>query len=126
MSGDISREHWMVPVHGLARADPDGIVALVACRDGSVTLHLTCAGTQGTVRLNISRAAQLSTGIWEAAGVSQQLTKPLDNWPSSPPPPRPSPGSGEPASNLVTTPPPIVYRPRPTAPGPRRGIGLGE
>ncbi|MGH3902487.1 MAG: hypothetical protein ACRDTA_30365 [Pseudonocardiaceae bacterium] len=71
MSGDISRDNWVVPVQGLTRANPDGMARLVACRDGNVTLHLSCAGTQVSVRLNISRAAQLSTGIWEAAGTSQ-------------------------------------------------------
>jgi transcriptional regulator with XRE-family HTH domain len=122
MSGDISREHWGVPVQGLTRADPDGTVQLVACRDGSVTLHLTCAGTAGTVRLNISRAAQLSTGIWEAAGISQQLTERLgNNRPPSRRPPRLPTGSGEPTSNLVIAPPP-----RRTAPGRRpRGVGRG-
>jgi hypothetical protein len=57
--GDISRENWGVPVQGLTHTDPDGIVQLVACRDGSVILHLTCAGTQGRVRLDVSRAARL-------------------------------------------------------------------
>jgi hypothetical protein len=77
MSGDISRDHWKVPVQSLTRANPDGMARLAACRDGSVTLHLTCAGTQIGARLDISRAAQLSTGIWEAAGVSQQLIRRL-------------------------------------------------
>jgi transcriptional regulator with XRE-family HTH domain len=122
VNGDISRENWGVPVQGLTRADPDGIVQLVACRDGSVILHLTCAGTQGRVRLNISRAAQLSTGIWEAAGVSQQLTRRLgDDQPPPPRPPRLPTRSGEPASNLVTAPPPSG-----TTPGRRlRGVGGG-
>jgi transcriptional regulator with XRE-family HTH domain len=117
--GDISRENWGVPVQGLTHTDPDGIVQLVACRDGSVILHLTCAGTQGRVRLNVSRAAQLSTGIWEAAGVSQQLTRhPADH--RSPPRQLPT-RSGEPASNLVAAPSPS----RPT-PGRRpRGVGGG-
>ncbi len=122
MSSDISRDHGKVPVQSLTRANPDGIARLVACRDGSVTLHLTCAGTQIGARLDISRAAQLSTGIWEAAGVSQQLTRRLgDDW--SPPPqlPRLPTGSGEPASSLVTAPPP-----RRTAPSRRlRGVGGG-
>lgn len=72
MNGDISRANWVVPVQALTHSGSEGIVRLVACRDGSVTLHLSCAGTQGTVRLGISRAAQLSTGIWEAAGISQR------------------------------------------------------
>ncbi len=76
MSGDISRENWGVPVRGLTRADPDGMARLVACRDGRAILHLTCAGTQIRVRLDISRTAQLSTGIWAAAGIAQQLGRP--------------------------------------------------
>jgi transcriptional regulator with XRE-family HTH domain len=120
MSGDISRDHWKVPVQGLTRPDSDGMARLAACRDGSVTLHLTCAGTQVGARLDISRAAQLSTGIWEAAGVSQQLTRRLgDGW--SPPPQLPT-GSGQPASSLVSAPPPRSTapsrRPRDTGGGP--------
>ena len=121
MSGDISRENWEVPVQGLTRADPYGIVQLVACRDGSVILHLTCAGAQGSVRLNISRAAQLSTGIWEAAGVSQQLTGCLgdDRLPAPRPPCLPT-GSED---------PPVAWHshshrgvpPRGSSPGRRRG-----
>jgi hypothetical protein len=89
VSGDISRENWVVPVKGLARANPDGMARMVAGRDGSVILHLTCAGTEVSVRLDISRAAQFSTGIWEAAGVSQQLNGHLgDDWSPSPRPPR--------------------------------------
>ena len=111
MSGDISRDHWKVPVQALTRANPDGMARLAACRDGSMTLHLTCAGTQIGVRLNVSRAAQLSTGIWEAAGISQQLIERLGHdWS---PPPLPT-GSGKPASSLGTTPPP-----RHTTPGQR-------
>ena len=122
VNGDISRENWAVPVQGLTRANPDGMARMVACRNGSVTLHLTCADTQDSIRLNISRAAQLSTGIWEAAGVSQQLTRHLDDDRSPPPrPPRLPTRSREPASSLVTAPPP-----RRTAPGRRpRGIGGG-
>ncbi|HWR48000.1 MAG TPA: helix-turn-helix transcriptional regulator [Pseudonocardiaceae bacterium] len=107
MSGDISRANWVVPVQALARADPEGIVRLVACRDGSVTLHLSCAGTEGTVRLDISRAAQLSTGIWEAAGISQQLTSYLDDDTPARPrlPPLPA-RSRNPAGSLVSAPPP--------------------
>jgi transcriptional regulator with XRE-family HTH domain len=119
VSGDISRDHWKVPVQSLTRATPDGMARLAACRDGSMTLHLTCAGTQVGVRLDVSRAAQLSTGIWEAAGVSQQLIGRLgDDW--SPPPQLPT-GSGKPASSLGTAP-----LPRHTAPGRRlRRIGGG-
>ena len=119
MSGDISRDHWTVPVQGLTRPGPDGMARLAACRDGTVTLHLTCAGTQVGARLDISRAAQLSTGIWEAAGVSQQLTERLgEGW--SPPPQLPT-RSGQPTSSLVSAPPP-----RRTAPSQRpRGTGGG-
>jgi hypothetical protein len=100
VSGDISRENWVVPVQRLTRATPDGIAWMVACRDGSVTLHLSCAGTQVSVRLDISRAAQLSTGIWEAAGTSQKLTGYLDD--DRPLPPRFPTQSGKPTSSLMT------------------------
>jgi Helix-turn-helix domain len=119
VSGDISREHWGVPVQGLTLADPDGIVRMVACRDGSVTLHLTCSGTQGSVRLDISRAAQLSTGIWEAAGASQLQERLGDDRPPPQPPCTPT-GSGD---------SPVAWRshphrgvpPRSSSPGRRRG-----
>jgi Helix-turn-helix domain len=74
VTGDVRREHWVVPVHGLTHADPDGIVQAIAHRDGTVILHLACGNSRTTVRLDVGRAAQLSTGIWEAAGASQQLT----------------------------------------------------
>jgi hypothetical protein len=61
-----------VPVHGLTRADPDGIVQAIARRDGTVSLHMTCGDSRATGWLDVSRAAQLSTGIWEAAGASQR------------------------------------------------------
>lgn len=73
MTGGLSRESWIVPVHGLAPADPDGTVQATARRDGSVILHLSCGDSWATMRLDISRAAQLSTGIWEAAETAQQL-----------------------------------------------------
>jgi hypothetical protein len=86
MTGDLSREHWTVPVHGLTRADPDGIVQAIARRDGTVSLHMTCGDTQTTGWLDVSRAAQLCTGIWETAGASQQLTGHLrDDQPLPPP-----------------------------------------
>jgi Helix-turn-helix len=78
-----------VPVHCLTRAEPDGVVQAIARPDGTVILHLTCGGSRTTVRLDVSRAAQLSTGIWEAAGVVQQLTGYLGG--DQPPPPT---GSG--------------------------------
>jgi hypothetical protein len=114
---------WVVPVQALTRADPDGIVRLVACRDGSVILHLSCAGTQGAVRLDVSRAAQLSTGIWEAAGASQQLASYLNNDPPVRPrlPPLPA-RSGKPAGSLVSAPPPGPT----TSRRPPSGIGGGR
>jgi hypothetical protein len=74
-TGDVSREHWTVPVHGLIHADPDGIVQAIARPDGTVSLHMTCGDSQTTGWLDVSRAAQLSTGIWEAAGASQRFTR---------------------------------------------------
>ncbi|MGH3973316.1 MAG: hypothetical protein ACRDS9_08320 [Pseudonocardiaceae bacterium] len=41
MTADLSREHWIVPVHGLTHADPNGIVQAIARPDGTVILHLT-------------------------------------------------------------------------------------
>lgn len=75
--GELHREHWRVPVHGLTHADPDGIVQAIARRDGAVDLHLTCGDSRTRVRLDVCRAAQLSTGIWEAAGAAQQFTASL-------------------------------------------------
>lgn len=77
MTGEFSREHWIVPVHGLNCADPDGIVQAIARRDGTVILRLICGDSRTTLRLDVCGAAQLSTGIWEAAGAAQQLTLPL-------------------------------------------------
>ncbi|MGQ0777503.1 MAG: helix-turn-helix domain-containing protein [Pseudonocardiales bacterium] len=85
MTGKVSREHWIVPVCGLTQADPDGLVQAIAHPDGTVNLHLTCGDSQVMVRLDISRAAQISTGIWEAAGVAQQLTGHLGELPPQPP-----------------------------------------
>jgi putative transcriptional regulator len=90
VTGDLSREHWIVPVHGLTPTDPDGTVQASARRDGTVILRLACGDRWTTMRLDVSRAAQLSTGIWEAAGAAQQLTKYLHD--DQPPPP--STGSG--------------------------------
>jgi hypothetical protein len=85
VTDDLSREHWIVPVHGLTPADPDGTVQASARRDGTVILRLACGEYWTTMRLDVSRAAQLSTGIWEAAGAAQQLTEYLDD--DQPPPP---------------------------------------
>ncbi|MGH3683987.1 MAG: helix-turn-helix domain-containing protein [Pseudonocardiaceae bacterium] len=89
-TGDVSREHWIVPVHGLTRTDPDGIVRAIARRDGTVILDLTCGDSRITGWLDVSRAAQLSTGIWEAAGAGRQLTGYLDD--DHPPLPPHGPG----------------------------------
>jgi hypothetical protein len=48
VTGDVSREHWTVPVHGLTHADPDGIVQAIARPDGTVSLHMTCGDSQTT------------------------------------------------------------------------------
>ncbi|MGH3799893.1 MAG: hypothetical protein ACRDTD_07150 [Pseudonocardiaceae bacterium] len=86
VTGDVSREHWIVPVHGLTCTDPDGTVQATARRDGTVILDMTCGDSRITGCLDASRAAQLSTGIWEAAGASQQLTGYLgDDHPPLPP-----------------------------------------
>jgi DNA-binding transcriptional regulator YiaG len=86
VTGDLSREHWIVPMHGLTGTDPDGMVQAIARHDGTVILHMTCGDSQITGWLDVSRAAQLCTGIWEAAGASQQLTGYLaDDHPPLPP-----------------------------------------
>src|SRR5262249_47322816 len=53
---------------------PDRTVRAVAYRDGTVVLSSTCGCSRTAVRLDVCRAAQLSAGIWEAAGAAQQLT----------------------------------------------------
>jgi transcriptional regulator with XRE-family HTH domain len=88
--GDVSREHWIVPVHGLIPADLDGTVQVTARRDGTVILDLICGDSKITGWLDVCGAAQLSTGIWEAAGTSQQLTGYLGD----DHPPLPAHGSG--------------------------------
>ena len=88
MTGDLRREHWIVPVRGLTHTDPDGTVAVIARRDGTVILQLACGDSRTAVRFDVCRAAQLSTGIWEAAGASQQLT----DYPDGDEPPPPVPG----------------------------------
>lgn len=84
VTGELRREHWSVPVHDLLSADPDGIVQAIARRDGTVALGLTCGDSRAEVRLDVCRAAQLSTGIWEAAGAAQRLTRRLDDGQPSP------------------------------------------
>ncbi|MGH3994144.1 MAG: hypothetical protein ACRDSN_16995, partial [Pseudonocardiaceae bacterium] len=49
--GELHREHWRVPVHGLTHADPDGIVQAIARRDGAVDLHLTCGDSPAAEHL---------------------------------------------------------------------------
>lgn len=73
VTDELHREHWIVPVHGLVPSDPDGTVQAVARRDGTVILQLTFGRFQTAGRLDVCRAAQLSTGIWEAAGIAQAL-----------------------------------------------------
>lgn len=73
-AGDLRREHWVVPVHSLNTTAPDGTAQAIARPDGTMILQVNCGRSQITVRLDVSRAAQLSTGIWEAAGIAQQLT----------------------------------------------------
>ncbi len=90
VTGDVSREHWTVPVSGRTRADPDGVVQAIAGRDGTVSLRVTCGDTRITVQFDVSRAAQISTGIWEAAGASQHLNGYRGD--SQPPPPPQAPG----------------------------------
>ncbi len=114
MTGDLSREHWTVPVHGLTGADPDGIVQAIAHRDGTVSLHMICGNSYTTGWLNVSRAAQLSTGIWEAAGASQQLTGYLgDDHPLPPHESGVQPVAGHSSHNRDTP-------PRRSSPRPRR------
>lgn len=113
VDGDLRREHWIVPVQGASHADPDGVVQAVARRDGSVIVYLTCGSSRAGIRLDVSRAAQLCTGIWEAAGVAQQLR----NHPGeTPPPPLPAP-QDPPVSECSVLPQPAVP---PRAPAPRR------
>lgn len=45
VTGDVSREHWIVPMHGLT-CDPDGIVQATARRDGTVILDLNCGDSR--------------------------------------------------------------------------------
>src|SRR5262249_18797597 len=91
-------------------ADPHGTVQASAHRDGTVVLHLTCGDSQATVQLDVSRAAQLSTGIWEAAGAAQRLSSYLGGG-DPPAPAPPTNGSGDLPSAWRTprdSPPPRV------------------
>jgi hypothetical protein len=56
----------------VVRETPDR--AATARRDGTVILRLARGDSWTTMRLDVSRAASWSTGIWEAAGAAQQLT----------------------------------------------------
>ncbi|MGH8575153.1 MAG: hypothetical protein ACREX8_21670 [Gammaproteobacteria bacterium] len=71
--GELCRQHRIVPVHGLNGA-ADGIAQAIALPDGTVSLRLTCGDRQTTVWFDVCGAAQLCTGIWEAAGTAQRLT----------------------------------------------------
>lgn len=93
VTGNLSREHWIVPVYGLTSGDPDGIMQAIAHSDGTVILHLACEDSRTRVRLDVCRAAQLSIGIWEAAGAAQQLTGHPGN--DQPLPAQPPNGSGD-------------------------------
>ncbi|HEY2762504.1 MAG TPA: helix-turn-helix transcriptional regulator [Pseudonocardiaceae bacterium] len=87
VTGELHREHWTVPVRGLTSADPDGTVQAIADRDGTVVVSSTCGHSRTVVRLDVCKAAQLSTGIWEAAGAAQQLIGDLGGDQSRPPQP---------------------------------------
>ncbi|MGH3834599.1 MAG: helix-turn-helix domain-containing protein [Pseudonocardiaceae bacterium] len=121
VTGDISRDHWTMPVLGL-RPEANGTIELSAHADGTATLQLTrdpaAGGDQRTVVLDVTTAARLSVGIWEAAGVAQQLTGCLGG--DRPPPPRSPTTPEEPASSLVIAPSPRRSAPR------RRPRGSGE
>ncbi|MGH3838552.1 MAG: helix-turn-helix domain-containing protein, partial [Pseudonocardiaceae bacterium] len=110
VTGDISREHWRMLVPGL-HPEANATIELTARADGTATLRITCDTAKGSsqriVLLDVTTAAQLSTGIWEAAGLAQQLARRLGG--DRPPPPRPprqSTGSGEPGSRLRIAPSP--------------------
>ncbi|MGQ0774247.1 MAG: helix-turn-helix domain-containing protein [Pseudonocardiales bacterium] len=126
VSGDISREHWRMPVLGL-RPEADGIIELSARADGTATLRITWDTVKGSdqciVVLDVTKAAQLSVGVWEAAGVAQRLAgrRGGDRLPPPQPPGLPT-GSGESARRLA-----IAPLPRFTAPRLRlRGSGGGH
>lgn len=88
-TGELHREHWTVPVRGLTPADPDGTVRAIADRDGTVIVSSICGHSRTVVRLDVCKAAQLCTGIWEAAGAAQQLIGDLGgDLPRPPQPPR--------------------------------------
>jgi hypothetical protein len=53
VTGELSREHWIVPVRGLTGADPDGIVQVIAGPDGTVILNLACGDTRTGVRIEV-------------------------------------------------------------------------
>ncbi len=116
VTGNVSRDHWIMPVPGL-HPEANGTIELTAHADGTATLRITCDPSQGghqrIVVLNVTTAAQLSVGVWEAAGVAQQLVGRLGG--ARHPPPRPSrhtTGSGQPASSLVSAPSPRRNAPR--------------
>jgi len=113
-----------MPVLGL-HPEANATIELIARADGTAILRITHdtseGGSQRIVVLDVTTAAQLSVGIWEAAGVAQQLNGRLggDRPPPHRPPRQPT-GSGQPASSLATT-----SSPRRTASG-RQPRGGGE
>jgi len=88
--------------------EANATIELSARADGTAILRITGdpseGGSQRIVVLDVTTAAQLSVGIWEAAGVAQQLNGRLGGDQS--PSPRQPAGSRQPASSLGTTPHP--------------------
>ncbi|MGQ0778394.1 MAG: helix-turn-helix domain-containing protein [Pseudonocardiales bacterium] len=74
VTGDLYREHWKVRVPGPTPTDPEGSAHAIAHADGTMSLHLRDGTSRTTLRLHVGQAAQLSTGIWEAATAAQHLT----------------------------------------------------
>lgn len=111
--GAVSREHWTMPVLGV-RPEANGTIELSAQADGTAILRLihgpTAGGDQRVAVLDVTTAAQLSVGIWEAAGLAQQLAGRLGAL--RPPPPGQSSKAGQPASSLVSASPHRGVAPR--------------
>ncbi len=116
VAGELCWQHWIVPVHGLNDADPDGIAQAIARPDGAVSLQLTFGDRQTRVWFDVCRAAQLCTGIWEAAGTAQRLTGYLGD--DQPPPPH---GSEDLPQDWRSHPHPPASSPR-SSPMPRRRL----
>lgn len=73
-------------VPGPTPADSEDSAHAIAHSDGTMSLHLNCGNSQATLRLQVGQAAQLSTGIWEAATAAQRLTGHPGQDPPLPPP----------------------------------------